>query len=299
MFHEYALEPTVLRSRDTVRYFLDAFGPWKGRFLFRYPDKKWLAMVRDFVLSPECEARDIEKHWIIERLNRMDEHIFSPRRAPYDKAQPWRANATNEHARRSFRAVIVAEAPSEGAFIEADAVSEEHPLWRVEPGAAVARDPASIVRALDLLIRRSSHVVVVDAYFRADQGDKLDALLHLCRAMRDPHVVIDVHACDAVLAHHEFSRIARRAVPQNLPPGMSVTFRSWTERRGGERFHNRYVITDVGGVQFGDGIERGDVGQFDRLSLLGHDERLRLWNLFYGAPPGFDLAGELKISATS
>lgn len=294
MFHEYALEPDVLRSWQSVRFFLDAFGPWTGRFLARYPSK-WKRMVYDAAAS----CHPIEKLRIIERLNQLDDRMFSPRRgATYDPAKPWRANAITEHQRLPFRAVIVANGPSSGEIIEADNVSAAHPLWCVEPGAAVPRKPASIVRALDLLIRSSSHLVVVDPYFRADQGDKLDALLHLCRAMLDRKVIIDVHASDAVLAHHEFSRLARRAVPQNLPCGMTVTFRSWTERRGGERFHNRYVITDVGGVQFGDGIERGDAGQFDRLSLLGHDERLRLWNLFYGTSPAFDLAGELKISST-
>lgn len=297
MFHEYALEPAVLGTWQSVRFFLDAFGPWKGRFLVEYPSK-WKRMVYEGLSCP-----DYEKHKIIERLQRLDKRVFSPRRgASWDpnlapSEQLWRANATQEHARRPFRAVIVAAPPSTGTVIEADVVTDDHPLWRVEPGAAVARDPAAFVQALDLLIRSSSHFVMVDPYFRADQGAKLEALLHMCRAFIGRAVTIDVHASEAALAYHEFSRIANRAVPQVLPRGITVTFRSWAERRGGERFHNRYVITDVGGVQFGDGIERGDAGQFDRLSLLGHDERHRLWNLFYGTVPAFDLAGELKISA--
>lgn len=293
MFYEYALEPAVLATWQSVRYFLDAFGPWKGRFLVAFPGK-WKRMVYEGLSCP-----DYEKHKIIERLKRLDPCVFSlGRGATFDPAQPWRANAAAEHGRQPFRAVIVAEGPSVGEFIEADAVTDAHPLWNVEPGTAVARDPASFVRALQLLIRSSSHLALVDPYFRADQRDKLDALLHLCRATVVRSVTIDVHASDAVLAHHEFLRLARLAVPQNLPRGTTVTFRSWTERRGGDRFHNRYVITDVGAVQFGDGIERGDAGQYDRLSLLGPDERIRLWNQLYGSPTAFDLAGELEIQST-
>jgi hypothetical protein len=299
VFYEYALEPAVLKTWQNVRFFLDAFGPWKGRFLVEYPGK-WKRMVYEGLT-----CADYEKHKIIERLQRLDKRVFSPRRgAPWGPAlappdQLWRANTTKEHVRQPFRAIIVAGPPSGGAFIEAEAVTDDHPLWRVEPGAAVARDPAAFVRTLDLLIRSSSHLVMVDPYFRADQGAKLDALLHLCRALVGRTVTIDVHASEGVLAYHEFSRLVHRAVPQNLPRGITVTFRSWIERRGGERFHNRYVLTDVGGVQFGDSIERGEGGQFDRLSLLGHDERLRLWSQFYGSAPAFDLAGELKISSTS
>ena len=40
MFHEYALEPAVLSSWERTRFFLDAFGPWKGRFLAEFP-RKW------------------------------------------------------------------------------------------------------------------------------------------------------------------------------------------------------------------------------------------------------------------
>ncbi len=40
MFHEYALEPAVLSNWASVRYFLDAFAPWKGRFIAAYP-KDW------------------------------------------------------------------------------------------------------------------------------------------------------------------------------------------------------------------------------------------------------------------
>jgi len=294
VFHEYALEPAVLGTWQSVRYFLDAFGPWRGRFLAEYPGK-WKRMVYEGLSCP-----DYEKHKIIERLQRLDKRVFSPRRgAAYDPAQPWRANIIAEHKRQPFRAVIVVEGPSTGELIECDEVTDAHPLWRVEPGSFVARDPAVFVRSLDLLFRSSSHLVVIDPYFRADQGDKLEALLHMCRAKFGRSVVIDVHRCDQQLAHHEFLRHAQRAVPKNLPAGVTVTFRSWTERRGGERFHNRYVLTDVGGVQFGDSIERGESGQFDRLSLLGHDERLRLWGQFYGSALAFDLAGELKISSTS
>jgi hypothetical protein len=294
VFHEYALEPAVLGTWQTVRYFLDAFGPWRGRFLAEYPGR-WKRMVYEGLACP-----DVEKHKIIERLQRLDKRVFSPRRgAAYDPAQPWRANVTAEHMRQPFRAIIVVEGPASGELIESDNVTDAHRLWRVEPGSFVARDPAVFARSLDLLIRSSSHLVVVDPFFRADQGDKLDALLHMCRAMLGRSVVIDVHGCDRVLSHHEFLRHAERAVPKNLPRGVTVTFRSWTERRGGDRFHNRYVITDVGGVQFGDGIERGHAGQFDRMSLLGHDERLRLWNQFYGSALAFDLAGEVKICSTS
>src|SRR5690242_11461190 len=83
VFHEYALEPAVLGTWQTVRYFLDAFGPWRGRFLAEYPGR-WKRMVYEGLACP-----DVEKHKVIERLQRLDKRVFSPRRgAAYDPAQP-------------------------------------------------------------------------------------------------------------------------------------------------------------------------------------------------------------------
>ena len=68
--------------------------------------------------------------------------------------------------------------------------------------------------------------------------------------------------------------------------------RCWKEWAGGARLHNRYLLTDIGGVQFGDEIEVGDPGHEDRVSILDEPSRVRLWDHHTGNPPAFDPAGE-------
>lgn len=285
MFHEYALEPTVLSDWASARYFLEAFGPWKGRFLVEYP-KTWKKLVREGL-----NCKDIEKHRIIERLHTIDRRIFVRRDdAKYDTALTWRENATIEHERKPFHAVIVSSNPV-AEFLEADIVSDDHPLWRVEPGQNIPRTAVDYVKTLSPLLHASRHIAIIDPHFRADNADKTHIISQLYQALSGRPVKIDIHVCEEHLSYHEFARIANRALPRILPPNFSLTLRSWAERRGGERFHNRFIITDLGGVQFGDGIQDGEKGQSDRLSLLGSTEHTRLWNLFYGNTRGFDLAG--------
>lgn len=294
MFHEYALEPAVISTWQSARHFLDAFGPWHGRFLAEYP-RRWRRLVFEALT-----CGDVERHRIVERLNALDRRAWSPRQgAVYDGTQNWRDNVEAEHKRVPFRAVVVTGEPHE-IFIEADSVTDLEPLWRVEPGRAVPRTPADFVRALDLLLQASRHIAIVDPYFRADQDDKLQPFLHLCRAVAGRMVTIDLHACDEQFAHHEFVRVAQRVLPGMLPNGMSVTLRSWKLRPRGQEFHNRFVMTDVGGVQFGNSIEQGDSGQSDRLSRLGDSERTLYWAWFYGTPAAYDLAGpELVVVGTA
>jgi hypothetical protein len=286
MFYEYALEPTVLATWDRVRYFLDAFGPWKGRFLAEYP-RHWRRMVYEALRCPDHEKKKIEA-----RLAALDARVLSPRRdGPYDLGKPWLENALIEHAREAFHAIIAAHSSGESFVLEGDSVDESNPLWRTEPGRILPREPLVFAKVLSLLLRASSRIAIIDPYFRADQFEKAEPLVAFLRLVRGRPIRIELHTSDAKLSYTEAVRIARRALPKLLPPAMAVTLRCWKERTGGARFHNRYILTDVGGVQFGDSIEHGEAGEEDRLSIVGDDERRLLWDLFYGGTPGFDLAG--------
>ncbi len=285
MFYEYALEPSVLSSWERVRFFLDAFGPWKGRFLANYP-RRWRRMVYDGLRCGDREKKRIE-----ERLASLDERVFSHRAgAAYDGSKSWVENAKAEHARLPFRA-IVAEGGSGEHVLDAEAVDDQNALWCVQPGQLVSREAATFVAMLTLLLRASKRIVLVDPYFRADQDDKTRPLAAFCEALSGSSALLEVHVSDAKRSYSLCMQDAARALPGVLPPGSKVLLRCWREKRGGPRLHNRYVLTDVGGVQFGDGIEVGDIGQEDRLSILEEPSRARLWEQYTGASPSFDEAG--------
>lgn len=285
MFFEYAVDPAVLSSWERVRYFLDAFGPWKGRFLAEYP-RRWRKMVYQGLTCP-----DVERKRIVERLARLDPRAFSPRSgAPYDPALDWLSNAEAEHQREPFRA-IVATSASGSHVLDASAVDEAAELWRVDPGKLLAREPAVVVQAILLLLRASSRILLIDPYFRADQGDKALMLRELCRAVAGQSVEIEVHFADEHAGYGACIGHANRVLPTLLPCTTTVTLHCWRERVGGPRLHNRYLLTDTGGVQFGDGIERGEPGHDDRISILEEATRARLWNQYASASPAFDPAG--------
>jgi hypothetical protein len=242
---------------------------------------------------------DVEKHRIIERLRQLDARVFSARSgSQYNGTMSWLDNVRTEHAKSPFRAVVSPAVLSADAdFLPAD-VDEGHDRWCTPQGCFIAREPEAFAAALRLLIAASHHIAFVDPYFRADQGEKTAMLLGFCELVaKRSGVVFDVHASEAKFSFAEQRRHAERALPQALPTGLSVTIRSWRERDRGERFHNRYLLTNVGGVQFGDGIERGGTGQHDRVSILSEADRAHLWSQFYGDALAFDLAGSPIVVA--
>lgn len=201
-------------------------------------------------------------------------------------------NAEAEHVRRPFHAIIaVLDGPFGNApVLDGKEVDDTHERWRVEAGRLVPRDPALFVQALQLLLDASQRVIIIDPYFRADQDDKTQPLVAFCTTTRG-RATVEVLFADEPRGYDPCMKDAARALPGLLPEGVKITLHCWKERAGGPRLHNRYVLTEIGGVKFGDGIEMGSTGHEDHLSILDDTSRLKLWNQYVGSPPAFDRAG--------
>ena len=71
-----------------------------------------------------------------------------------------------------------------------------------------------------------------------------------------------------------FEREAAK-MASRLPPSITVEFPRWEQRAGGDRLHNRYVLTDHGGVSLGVGLDAGAAGETDDLLLLPQEQYVR------------------------
>lgn len=288
MFFEYALDPMLLSSWDRTRFFLDSFGPWKGRFLAEYP-RDWRRRVYTALSWPDVEKKRIEV-----RLEKLDPRVYSTRDgAKYDDQQPWVVNAASEHRRDPFRAVITSNPSPDKFILNGTELDERNDLWRVETGRMVSRDPDLFVAALKVLLRLSKNVMIIDPYFRSDVDDKRRPIVALIEQLPSS-VKVAIHFAEGKATYDFFMKMAERDLPKHLPTGREVSLYCWRERENGARLHNRYLLTEIGGVQFGDSIEKGEDGQEDRLSILDESSRSSLWSQFLGATPSFDSAGPAR-----
>ena len=65
-------------------------------------------------------------------------------------------------------------------------------------------------------------------------------------------------------------------------------FVRWQQRHGSDRLHNRYVLTDVGGVSLGVGLDEGKEGETDDISLLTREQFLKRWAQYVDNDGTFD-----------
>jgi hypothetical protein len=74
-----------------------------------------------------------------------------------------------------------------------------------------------------------------------------------------------------------------------IPKGTSIVVQRWIQQPGGEKLHERFVLTDIGGVKVGPGLDDGDLGENFEVMLLERDLFIKQWN-DYIANPAFDPA---------
>ncbi len=294
MFHVYAIDPHVLSSWERLRYFLDSLGHAQGRLLAEFP-KTWKRLVYDCLRQRGTLTSRVEL-----RLKNMDATVFVRRpQAAYDGTCSWLENALEEHAREPFHAIVANATEgipnaTEGtpAILDADAVDATWPLWRASAGLLVPRDSEEMASVAAPLLCLSTRMVWIDPYFWPEHHNKTDVLKRVLEATR-LNADVEIHARLPEDFGYPWAKSrCEQLLPQHTPSDLKLRVRFRAERDCGKRLHNRYVLTDVGGIQFGDGLEKGSVGQDDRVSALEAATWKELLNQYCEAPSAFDDVGD-------
>ena len=93
--------------------------------------------------------------------------------------------------------------------------------------------------------------------------------------------------------------------PESHSPNFKLTVRRWEERDIGEELHDRYILTDIGGVEISRGLDesgrynleeskRGTIN-ISRLSYETWQRRLKDYG-HDNLAPAFELEGEVTVS---
>lgn len=257
---------------------------------------------------------------IIECLNTLyDRHrlVAHPRRVAGDPANDadWLDLALESHRRSLFRGIVLSQALRDScphcdpAFMELS-VALDSPLWRERQRSHnLVQREADYRAALTPILRHARALTLVDPYINCHEA-RYQATIRYCIELlgqRGYNVLpgrIHIHAGDPTnrrLRHHE-------SVPDRLNAWESYLRRFigryphrfkvflWRKRRGGERFHDRYILTDQCGISVAAGLDCDAHSQHATTWML-LDERDRQLQLQKHDPPTspFDLLGTREI----
>ncbi len=296
MIHEYALEPELVATwtdRRTCLYFKESFGLGQGRLVSRYP-KCWKELVWEVFDSTD----DFDQKRLEVLLLHLSEQMVRRSDDQWDgESTSWLENAEREHEKRPFHAIVARANPKSRAHVLTECEIDDSALWKVEHGRHVKRNAVEMAEVVAPMLECSSDVIFVDPYFRPGlQRCRRPFKAFLERMVRqrpdEMPTRIEVHTSDKfkdTKTDKFFQRKCDAKLHKCVPKGMKVLVRRLKKKQDGEQLHNRYILTDLGGVAFGTGLDEGNEGETDDITLMDRDQYQLRWSQYGGNPPaGFD-----------
>lgn len=270
MFAEFAVEPTAMVTTiDRFVGMIDKFGVDQGRIISDFAQGRWTPAVIE-----QAQANgfgEIALASVVERLREKRDEKGIVRFRPYPGvAGDWVANALHSDRVSPFYGLIT-EAGNYGHARECGAAaarSDRQPLL-VDDFADIPRTAAAIAEVAAPLIQVSRKLHLVDPHigFAPRWLNPLRALINACSAPME--VTVHAYASGDGKPTRDYFEARVRQYFQVLPPGVAVTFRRWERRAGGQDFHDRAILSDVGGMTFGNGLDEGDIGTTVHVQRLG------------------------------
>jgi hypothetical protein len=313
VIYEFAVDPAVVATwheRERFRFFKGKFGLGCPRVLSMFPDPGWARRVLssfDEVFAGNPSDRQDARKRLEALLVQLDVEA-SRRRRSVASDRPWLPDAEVEHVQRPFHRLLSTNNPRNNAdVLLADDVDEETPGWHM-----VRRTPDAIAAALAPMLRFAREVKLVDPYFDASKEDRwVRTLVRVLEVAHDQRragegVSVELHTSverardEEALSDIEAERVASNIIqtckarlPRRLPAGTAVTVVVWSEKDGGEQFHNRYVLTNAGGVLLGTGLDAARQGHAaqDDFVLLQREQYVERWRQLHPNSSAFKRRG--------
>lgn len=269
MLFEYAVEPRAIGSGwQNCRYLMEKFGFDRGRLISQFP-KHWFRMVYE----ASAHLQPIERARVTEILNRSKPNVVRFDRQ-YDANLDWLANAIGQQVREPFHAIIAEENPQDLPFVvRAEDADEAHPLMVAPRNWEVPRVGARLAHAMAPLLRTAQTVRFVDKYFKFDDPRYKETLresLAILSSFGRSNVRCEIHFADHATCPpiREIEIRVGQWLRGVIPAGMAVVLFDWKERSGGEDFHDRFLLTDKGGMTIGAGFSADGPHQNAQIGLL-------------------------------
>ncbi len=281
MLREYAVEPSLLGTFADARYFLEKFGVERGRLIADYPGGWPMSVLT------ALQARPVEVQRVEIWLDNLRHAIVRRPRSTYTSERPWLEQAIEEDARergREFDFILSDGVERTPKVLDGRKVDEDDANWAAPTDKIIARTPAEMAKVVRPLLRIAKRIRFVDPYFdgslpkRAPMLEFVRAAVAGNRHGSAPR--IEIHSAlqqrPRGLGDPPRAAPSLHAMQQDLQRGVEVHYSQWWQRPCGEQFHNRYVLTDVGGIDFGAGLD-AHPGATDTVGRLSRAVSQALW----------------------
>lgn len=260
MIYEYAVDPDTVFDWNSFNKMIDHFGVEHGRLISELPGI-WKKMV-----YRNCEkCGEIEKLKIVEKLRVMPRTLSSGR--DYNPEVEWLENAVIQHLQKPFHAIISTQLRDDcNKILTESQLDSFNPLWDVPRERLIPKKAESIVECIQMLIKISKKIKLIDPYFCTDLR-YLKVLQEILSVINkeDSSFDLEIHTKEADFFSEDREL---KKVLKECRQGVTIHVYQWETISGNDKFHARYILSDYGGVRLDSGLDEGKEGEYTDISLL-------------------------------
>ena len=320
MYFEYALEPELVAQwceQNAYSAFMQRFGIDARRIVSRFP-KKWEKAVDDAFIQKYPSPSFVQKKRKTEIIGYLTKRMVRRGSINFDNGFSWLENTEKEHVVRPFSGIIACANPRRHPAIAVvcsaedilDRFDQPHPSAR-----EVERTAIEMASALSPLLRCCEYAVFVDPHFDAKRRflepfrlfmeELVTKRVTTSIPRTELHIAVENKLDPPLEIRRANERLAslQRTLPDVIPFGHPVRVVVWRERLRGQKLHNRYLLTNIGSVSFGIGLDCNEESfnpahpqaQTDDINCLSEEHQDKRW-CEYIAAPAFDKVAEIVIT---
>lgn len=276
MIYEYALDPKLVVDWAVggIGRIVGQFGMDHRRLVSDFPIDWSDQVVGAFYEHFEYDDSSLEFQNAQPELQAYVQLLseYTVRRNVKSSERNWLDQAVTEHGSRPFRAILTRDRGATEclAVITPEVLDDiRDTRWYLPTLKPVKKSADDLAAALEPMLRMAQYIVLVDPYFdasddrycasfaalirRAGLGRVKGAPLPKIEVMtgveqKHKHKEGEFTAQQMQNVANDFRNKALQKLPKCLPNGMNVDFYCLKNLTGGDPLHNRFVLTDIGGV---------------------------------------------------
>jgi len=305
MVFEFAIEPKLVATwgeHSNYRYFYEKFGIGQPRIMSEYPKlQNWRRQVLRAASGKEGE----ELQRITAMIALLSEVRISRKTDGYDGNIEWLMNAEKEDTLLSFHAILALSNPRNHPSVLNSKILgvSNNAKWHINRQLPnVPREASDMAEAVRPLLHNCHTAIFIDPYFMAGEDWKkwqrpFEEFMkelpvkryELSQLQVEFHSSVDINKAPSA---EFFKQRCEDKLTEYIPDGLSICFKRWKQKPRGEKLHDRFLITDIGGVDFSIGLDEGQNGETQKISLLEQNAYKTIWERYMSNHPAFDLLKE-------
>ena len=192
----------------------------------------------------------------------------------YSGTDGWLKNALSLMATHPFHAVIASENPagSTGVLLAGEFAKDEPP-YKVVLEDFIPRKAPDLAACAGLLLEHCEEIRFVDPHFDPSEPrfrNTFETMLQLCKTGSLKTLEIHREKPNPFIPGVQEAKY-RRQLELLVPARATLRVYFWSQHPGGLGLHPRFLLTDLGGIHFENGLDEGDPGEATLVKPLTHE----------------------------